>query len=241
MPQLDKNILKNFRNTINIKWSVVILTLFYLPAYSQTNVTGPQCVVPGTTYQYLISGKWDSSSTMQVCLTGGNLAAKAVNCTSNGKPVPFVQVVWNPGTGGTIQITSSSGTANLQVNIAGPLTGGTITDSFKTKSIAFSNVPATIHCSASTGGSCSPSFSYQWQQSFDNVSWTNISGAQGQDLNLSSPLKTSMFFRRKVTEISSGSVAYSDFETVNVAAPAPSTSIWMKSFSSDANNLAVNF
>jgi hypothetical protein len=221
----------------------VILTLCYLRASSQVTITGPGCVVPGTIYQYLISGKWDSASTMQICLTGGTISGKAVTCTANSKPVAFVRIEWDSGTGGSIQVTSTSGNSNLPVTIAAPLTGGLIVDSAKTKSIAYNSMPDIIHCTPSTGGSCTSHYTYQWQESSDIVTWSDISGANSQDLVLSYACKQATYFRRRVTETSSSSVAYSDYEIVFVAAPPPPSAAhsYIKSVPDGTEDLAVNF
>jgi hypothetical protein len=200
---------------LGLVWSVC------LPAFSQPSVSGPTCVIPGTIYQYNITGPWDSTSTMQICLTGGTLASATSSCTGNGSPIAIVQVIWNTGSNGSLQLTSSKGNTTLNVNITSPLTPGNISVSTKSQLISYSGLASGINCSASTGGSCSPSYSYQWQQSADILTWTNISGATGQNLSLSSPLTQPTFFRRKVTENSSGSIAYSDVSLVDVQAQVP--------------------
>jgi hypothetical protein len=218
----------------------LISILNYFPVFSQVNIAGPKCVVPGTIYQYVISGKWDSTSTMQVCVSGGTIASKTVNCTSNSKPLSYVQVIWNKGTTGSIQVNSSSGNTNFPVAFSEMLVGGSIQDSSKTSAINYNDKPSIIHCSASSGGSCSPQFSYQWQQSTDAVSWVDIAGAQSQDLVFSSSYKKTTFFRRKVTETTSGSIAYSEFATIYVAAPPP-TAMNNKSNTNGNEDMAINF
>ncbi len=67
--------------------------------------------------------------------------------------------------------------------------------------------PVTLICSGQTvsingdvptGGT--GSYSYQWQQSADGISWTDIVGANSQNYT-SGPLATSTYFRRKVTSL----------------------------------------
>jgi hypothetical protein len=211
-----------------------------LQVSGQVTVTGPTCVVPGTIYEYLIIGKWDSTSSMQVCLTGGSIAGKSTSCTTSGKPVPFVLVQWNTGSGGAINVSSTSGNSSLDIAFATPLTGGIMVDTTKIKSIGYNSTPTTIRCSASTGGSCTSHYSYQWQGSDNIVSWTDIKGANSQDLVLSYACKRATYFRRKVTETSSGSVAYSDYATVNVAAPPPGTQVSAISSLGGADDVAEN-
>jgi len=212
----------------------VLLFLFIASAKSQVSITGPTCVVAGTMYQYLISGKWDSTSMMKICLTGGNISAKAISCTPSGKPVSFIQVEWQKGTGGTIQVSSSSGDTSLSVAITLPLSGGSILDSFKRSAIAFNNAPGIIRCSPSTGGSCLPKYTYQWQQSPNVVNWTDIKGANSLDLLPPASFKQTSYFRRKVTETVSGTIAYSDFASVDVG-PSPPTTSSTSSGSGDNN------
>ena len=204
--------------------SFLLVALFILPpgVRCQVSITGPTCVVPGTTYQYLIGGKWDSASTMQICLTGGLVSATNSTCTASGIPVSFVQVTWTGGGSGSLSVTSSNGTGTLAVTISSVLNGGSIPVEVKKQSIAYKGMPSVITCSASTGGSCSPVYTYQWQQSLNRLTWTDIPGAQGLTLAFSQPLLQAWFYRRKVTETNSGTIAYSEEAFVDVPA-APST------------------
>ena len=197
--------------------------LFSKYGFAQVSVSGPQCVVAGTVYQYNIQGNWDSSSTMQVCISSGAIADSAGTniCTdSGGAPLATVLVTWNNSTSdaGTISLTSSKGNATLNVNFAKPLLPGSIDSVSKTQIVAADSIPSPINCSVDKGGSCNPSYSDQWQQSPDMVSWTDIAGANGQNLSFSSPPAPaqSTFYRRKVTEITSGTIGYSDVAVVNV-------------------------
>jgi hypothetical protein len=197
--------------------------LFSLPlaAFSQVTVTGPTCVIPGTVYQYLISGPWDSASTMQVCLTGGVIAGTSMTCTPNGQPQSAVLVTWNAGSTVSLQITSSKGNGTLSVALTDTLGGGTIAPTTKSQRILFNALPTVISCSPATGGSCSPTYTYQWQQSYNILIWTDIPGATSQNLLLAQPLKQTIFVRRQVTETGSGTISYSDAALVDVGAPAP--------------------
>ena len=201
-------------------------------AFAQVSITGPQCVMAGTVYQYTIKGNWDSSSTMQVCVSSGAItdSAGTNRCTATGgAPLATVLVTWNDSASeaGTISLTSTKGNATLSVNFAGPLLPGSIDSMSKIQNIATDSLPSAINCSADEGGSCSPSYSDQWQQSSDMVSWTDIAGAKGQNLSFSSSPVQTTFYRRKVTEIVSGTIAYSDEAVVNVEAKGITT-IFMK-------------
>ena len=200
-----------------------LLSFFCLMAlqdFSQVTVTGPQCVVAGTVYQYKISGNWDSLSTMQVCISGGIIAdSTAINsCTTSGAPLANVLVIWNDSssTAGVIKVNSPNGNGILNVSFSMPLQAGSIDSLSKNQITETDSIPSSIYCQPATGGSCSPSFVYQWQQSSDMVSWTDIESAEQQNLSFSSSMNQTAFFRRKVTETVSGTIQYSDIATVNV-------------------------
>jgi hypothetical protein len=213
--------------TIHHRYTKTLLALLILlPAigFGQVTVTGQTCAIPGTVYQYLISGPWDSASTMQVCLTGGLTADSNQTCTSTGKPRAAVVVTWDSAGTMTLQVTSSKGNSTITVTVINPLSGGTIDSATGSQSVGYDSVPAQINCSVSSGGSCSPSYNYQWQQSTDMLIWQNISGATGQNLSLSQGLVQAVFIRRQVTEMSSGTIAYSSVAVVDVGPPPPGTS-----------------
>jgi hypothetical protein len=189
--------------------------------YGQVTISGPSCVVAGTVYQYTIRGQWDSTSTMQVCITGGLVQDSAGNsstCTIQGTPLKAILVTWNDSASdtGSLSLTSSIGNTTLNVHFTQPLLPGSIDSASKVQMIGNDSVPMTITCSFDSGGSCSPIYVYQWQQSSDMVSWSDITGASSQNLSIDSGLTQSAYFRRKVTETVSGSVGYSDAAAVFV-------------------------
>jgi len=53
------------------------------------------------------------------------------------------------------------------------------------------------------------------------LGWINISGANGKNLTIATGLKQTTFYRRKVTETTSGSISYSNVATVDVIVPIP--------------------
>ncbi|HXD78698.1 MAG TPA: hypothetical protein VN616_12860 [Puia sp.] len=209
-----------------LKYSSIFLFLSLIvptALSAQVTVTGPTCVIPGTVYQYLIAGPWDSTSTLQVCLIGGQTADSSQTCTSSGQPRASVLVTWNAPGSGVIQITSTKGNTSLTINVTDTLNPGKIDSASKSQSIVFNGVPATITGSAATGGSCSPAYRYQWQQSIDMLGWQDVDSATGQNLTLTQPLQMTIFVRRKVTETTSGTVQYSDAAVIDVGAPPPGT------------------
>jgi hypothetical protein len=196
------------------------LVFVNLSLFSQVSITGPTCVVPGTIYHYKISGPWKASTSMQVCVSGGVLKGKDSvpnTCTpQGGAPLGGVLVQWT-GTGSkSITISSSEGNKTISISSINSLQAGSIAASSQKQVIGSDSIIfATIVCGAAIGGACSPSYSYQWQQSSDRVSWTNILGATSKDLP-GSRLKTTTFYRRKDMETTSGTIVYSDVAEVFV-------------------------
>jgi len=199
--------------------ALLILSLVNNTAlFSQVSIVGPSCVVPNVTYTYNIQGSWDSLSTMKICLIGGVIADSpdTATCTLTGAPLDAVTVIWNSDRGGSLTLSSSIGDSTLNVVITTPLSGGSIDTTIKTQMIGTDSIPAAIICLDATGGACSPSYSYQWQQSSDIVNWSDLPGATGKNLTIDSGLTKSVYYRRKVIENTSGSLAYSDVAAVFV-------------------------
>lgn len=200
--------------------SVFIISLLFIKTnlYSQVSIHGPNCVVPGITYTYNIQGNWDSLSTMKVCLTGGVIADSTgtATCTSTGAPLNAVTVIWNKVTSASFNVTSTLGVSTLPVSVTTPLYGGLMDMITKVQMIAKDSVPAAIICTDASGGACAPSYTYQWQTSLDMVSWNGMPGETNKNLTIDSSLTQSVYYRRKVVENASGSVAYSDVASVFV-------------------------
>jgi len=200
------------------------ISVFRLLAFSQPTINGPECVLPGIIYQYIISDY--SASTIQVnmkiCIHGGSLVnkdgSKLNDCTASAEPLATLLIMWNDKKRGSISISTSEGKKILNVNVTSELQAGFVDLSVREQN--FSNtisVPSTIVCSEAKGGSCSPNYSYQWQQSNDAMTWTNIERSTGQNLAFDSPVKQSSYYRRKVIETGSATIAYSDVVVVNVS------------------------
>jgi hypothetical protein len=195
---------------------LLIFSLIFLAgaSFAQVTISGPTCTNPSTQYQYTISGSWGQTTNMSWCVSGGTIVG--FGTCGSGTPLPSIQVTWNTGvTSGTVTLNSSAGNSTLNVSVIATLNGGAISSN-KTQTINYSQIPAGINCSSASGGACSPSFSYQWQQSTDNVTFTNISSATGVNMSFSTGLLQTMYYRRMVTETSSSSTAYSDVATVFV-------------------------
>ncbi|MDR3714031.1 MAG: hypothetical protein P4L51_14520 [Puia sp.] len=194
---------------------------FYSPfAGAQVTVSGPGCVLPGLGYQYSIQAGWSGNATLQVCVTGGILADSSTHCR-NGSPVSFVRIIWDSSaSAGSISITSSAGNSTQQVTIAQPLQAGALDPQDTLQYLTNASLPIALHCAAATGGSCSPSYVYQWQQSEDAMNWTDTAGVTGQDFLFSATLPISKYYRLKVTESISGSIDYSVIAAILVIPPS---------------------
>ena len=185
----------------------------------QVTITGPTCVATGTVYQYNIQGPWDSTSTMQVCITGGTIADSSItgHCTAaSGAPLAAVRVSWDDLSGGSLSLTSSKGNASLQVNVTSALQPGMIDSTALIQEVDSGHIPQTILCSPASGGDCSPEYDYQWQQSSDAVSWSDIPGATAGNLEFSTGIAQGGFYRRKLTERISGTIGYTEPATISI-------------------------
>ena len=205
------------------------VALFATPLIAQLSIKGPSCVVPGVIYQYEISNsnKWAATSKMKVCIDGGIVAdmeqSKRKNCTDNDAPLSAVRVIWNNVSKTSITISSSAGTKTMTVSITQQLQPGVISNK-EQNLLDTTHTPAMISCPAVIGGSCSPVYSYQWQQSADAIRWKDIYGATGQNLSFTDAQKQTGYYRRQVIEKGSGTIAYSDIAEVLVFPAFPGDS-----------------
>jgi len=176
---------------------------------------------PGTAYDYYITGTWDQNDSMQVCVSGGTITdtTAASGCTVRSFPLGEVIVIWNAGTSGSITVSSSKGNALINVSVTVPFQAGMLDSASKLQTVSPDSIPSSIICLIDSGGSCSPSYMHQWQQSSDAVDWVDMPGATSQNLSFSSPLAAPTYFRRKVTETGSGDIGYSDIAVVFVDIP----------------------
>jgi RHS repeat-associated protein len=196
--------------------------LFFVAAvcpacWSQITISGPTCVIAGTQYTYTISGSWNSSYTMTWSSTG------AFSGASTGTPLPQVHITWNSGSSGNVNLNMKNPVTDqtwfapqLNITIAAAFTVGPII-SGSPQSIPYNTLPANILCSQPAGGTCgTPSYTYQWQQSTDNINFTNLSGATSQTLTFSTGLTSTHYYRCLQTETNSGSSGYTGSATVIV-------------------------
>ena len=195
--------------------------------YAQVSVTGPTCVVAGSTYNYNVTGTYNGANTMQWCITGsggtilqayGNNITGTSTCKS-GNYVGSIVVKWTGAGTGSISLSCSpTSPSTLSITVKAVLSPGSISTN-KTQTINYNTIPAAISCAVAANGACTPSYSYQWQQSSDNVNWADISGSTAQNLSFTNALLATTYYRRKVTETTTNTIDYSDVATVFVNPP----------------------
>jgi RHS repeat-associated protein len=186
-------------------------------------IGGPTCVPAGQAVQYYATGSWTTDMNMQWCVSGGYIQSTGSSCQS-GTPLPAVQVVWYNNTAGSISLTTPEEDPGLNVSISIPVIPGSITSGI-TQNIPYLSKPANIVCSNASGGACSPAYVYQWQQSGNNSTWTDVPASvgtvTGKDLVFAGNFQAelSMYYRRRVTETVSGNVAYSNAAHITIFYP----------------------
>ena len=201
----------------SLKWQLLFLVACapIRLLFAQTiTISGSTCVIPGTSYTYTMS-PMDLSHTATWTITGGVITGTS-NTTATGTPLPNLNITWSTGySSGHISLTVNGNNPTLNPTVTSALAAGTITTNV-TQSINYNAVPAGINCPVATGGYCSPTYAYQWQSSPDGVSFSNISGATGQNLSFSIGLTQTTYYRRMVTEINTSTSGYSNVATVFV-------------------------
>ena len=203
--------------------TIILLTI--LQSYSQNTISGPTCVKAGVQYSYLLSAYYsDPNTTFNYFLTGGG-GTLSTGGTSGSHPGPGtvnILVTWTQAaSSGTIRLSSPNGLTTLNVTVAPTFVTGTITAG-QNQNINYNVTPATINCSAASGGTCSsPNFVYQWQQSPDNINYINVDGASSQNLSFTTSATQTTYYKRLVTETTTNQTGYSNVASVILNPPSP--------------------
>ncbi len=194
---------------------VCFLCLFQYRSMGQILIYGPTCVIPNAEYQYDINGAGATDTVMNVCITGGRFLDRDTNCYS-GATLSFVRIMWDEDTANAgISISTANGVKSLSISLTAVLDGGKIDSTDALQVIQNDSTTFSIHCSPASGGNCQPFYSYQWQQSTNGIQWTDITGILAPNLDFSG-VSVATYFRRKVKELASNTIEYSDFAIVNV-------------------------
>ncbi|MGB1449602.1 MAG: beta strand repeat-containing protein, partial [Flavobacteriaceae bacterium] len=150
------------------------------------------------TYQNTTSSTFDPAD-YSITLTGGEVIEVVVSSLS-----------------------SCTSVASMTMTVNGITSVGTITSS--TATVCSGDVPAVMIGQTATA---SGAITYQWQQSLDNINYSNISGATSQNYTPTVALATTTFYRR-VAYSTVNSVTCSDetlpFQVVVNPSPVPSLS-----------------
>lgn len=158
--------------------------------------TGGNC---SPNYSYV----WEIS-TNNINWTNTSFTSQNLTYTSSlSQTTYFRRKVTETGSGSNAYSNTASVFISAPLSI-GPITGGA-------SPIVMNTSPGQLTRGNASGGSCGTGYSYQWQQSVDNINWTNVSGT-----NNYSPgnLATTSYFRIQVT--CNGTIAYSPVRTVEV-------------------------
>jgi hypothetical protein len=197
------------------------IALFFLPGhylktFSQVRISGPECITPGIEYQYDLYSLTNKVDSINLCIDGGYLTADKKSCY-NGKTINSIRITWNENIAkGQISVSTSRGNVSFRVRQTKPLQGGKIDSLSRMQALRLSGKPGIINCTSGRGGSCSPAYEYQWEQSGDNLHWTQIKGAIAQNLSFAAALAHTVFVRRRIIERSSDTIAYSDVAVIVV-------------------------
>ncbi|MFT3705078.1 MAG: DUF6443 domain-containing protein [Agriterribacter sp.] len=184
-------------------------------------ISGTTCVVANDiTYTYSLNNTGQTTW----CVSGGTiLQAYGTNVTGDGTcksgtNITSITVKWTTTGSGTVNVTGAVNPSPFYVTALGALNPGAISAN-KTQSIAYDAFPLSVTCSAASNGACSPVYTYQWEKSLDNNSWSEVAGQTSQNLSFPNKLLITTYYRRRVLETTMGITKYSDVATITVAAP----------------------
>lgn len=221
-------------NTYRVKIPASIIScaifIFNTPLLAQERISGSSCVTPGLKYQYLITGYHGNVSSNHIAVFGGILIDVQTVSQKEQGSISKVSVRWNKDiTQGKIYIVSKD-TSSFKVTIIPPLKGGEIVEGNVQQLLPYNSVPYQTILSSASGGSCHPNYTYQWESSSDAIHWVSLTGAIDTVFSFP-PLKKSTYYRRRVTETTSKTVAYSPIlslltdSSLNVVQPYKDSSV----------------
>jgi hypothetical protein len=183
------------------------------------SINGPVCILPGLTYQYNLTNKW-IDSTVQVCVTGGHLIS-GERCTARSRKIVSVFVVWDSSGQRKLTVSLASGNVELSVQATVALNGGKLYEVDRVQQYDSSKTIYSFRCDTASGGACTPTYLYQWQQSIAGGRWTDIDGAKDKDLQYTAAIQVTVRLRRVTTDITANTVAYSGTGILHVRHRSP--------------------
>ena len=197
---------------------LILIVMLSMPSsvYSQRSISGPACVTTGIIYQYDLKPKWDGASEMTLCIRGGTIEKSSSDCMKTVS-LPYIRVTWNEDVdNGSIYFSYDGKKDSITVSITKTLFAGLVEADKKVQRLTNGTTPQQINCSLPTGGNCSPDYRYQWQSSVDGENWEDIASAKDQNMSFKSAPDKTTFYRRKITENKSGTVAYSEVSVIAI-------------------------
>lgn len=211
-----------FRKLFHPVLLLLLAGLFFTAKESraQLTLTGPNCVVKGSSIGYYLDGfNYSVINHMDWCVTNGTIIYQESNCQS-GDWVTSIPVEWSStaSTGAvTVTITTPNGTTNLSITVTlvDPLNPGSL-QSAATQTIPYDTKPGTIFATAASGGACTPSYSYLWESTTDFITFTTV----GTDQNYTpGNLTQTTYYRRTVTEGTTGAIGFLDSYAIIYVSP----------------------
>jgi hypothetical protein len=211
----------------------LVATTYYRVVVTSNGVTAYSATAVVTVYPQLAAGSISpSSQTINYNTVPGTLTLSGVSGGSGSYTYQWqsspdnstwtnisgaTSTGYSPGSATStlyyrVVVTSNGVTAysaTAVVTVYAQLVAGSISPSSQT--INYNTVPGTLTLSGVSSGS--GSYTYQWQSSLDNSTWTNISGATSTGYSPGSATST-LYYRVVVT--SNGASAYSATAVVNV-------------------------
>ncbi|MDO6433109.1 T6SS effector amidase Tae4 family protein [Flavitalea sp. BT771] len=203
--------------TLQYILSLLVLSLISSTDYAQTyTITGPTKVDAGGTYTYAVPGSnifcWSGNGGTPSC-TGGEQPS---SCRCSGTVSVHFNTVTSVTGGSLVVLDASSHSGSLQISII-PALVNNVTVSPSTQSVLCGNTPGLLTASNPSGGD--GTYSYVWQSSPDNGTWTTISGATSKTYTPAAPTSAGVIYYR-VRVISFDYTVSSPGVTVNVSTPA---------------------
>lgn len=199
-----------------LKGKLLVSLLLFCQSFlfAQQVVKGPTCIKAGIRYRYeIVSNNPPDSKGFKLCITGGEFA-DGDSCKSEMQAKTEFVIVWKKDVViRFISVITSQGPVMFRVQEPLPLNGGKINQAEGLIFYDSTQKEYTIRCSSPNGGTCKPSYKYQWQMAKGNQPWTDIPGATSEQLRFT-PTSAPIRIRRKTVDEMSSTMAYSNIAIV---------------------------
>jgi hypothetical protein len=217
IPPLVGGTIDNSAQTIGLNYTPLSLTC--------TAASGGNCSGGPYTYQWQVFGP-NGIIYVNVSGAGSGLSYSPPAITTPGITRYRLQASYSytQTVNGNPQIVTLVAYSNeALINVLSNLNGGRITPS--SFIVTSGTSPGQLTANPATGGNCSGSYTYAWQQSTDQVNWTDL-GITTQ--NYTPPtLTAAAYYRRKVT-CGTTDIAYSTISIITVGTPDSVTPSYLR-------------